>query len=312
MKKVTEKATIVAQNDTIVEADIIADTQSDESDSESKQQKAKVLRVGIVGDTPAAQAVYAAFDARGAERRIARSLEEIDDLIKWRPMITYVCSEIPMMKNDTLDDADFINIINKILRQTGSGICIRSTINIETVERLMAALSYDAVKNKVIYNPIMDNETDVGKILTPEVEYFGGDEKALNAHFSLLKNVSNFAAMKVETGTIFEIVYTKLAISGFKAVKQTFFNQLHDAILDVKGANPAIVRRLIQKCPELVDRSVMIPTFIRARTDEDVSYKQARSFGGEYLNKDVRMFVTMTDKLPILDECINMKNVKEQ
>ena len=56
----------------------------------------------------------------------------------------------------------------------------------------------------------------------------------------------------------------------------------------------------------------MIPTFIRARTDEDVSYKQARSFGGEYLNKDVRMFVTMTDKLPILDECINMKNVKEQ
>ena len=37
MKKVAEKATIVAQNDTIVEADIVAEMQSDESDSESSR-----------------------------------------------------------------------------------------------------------------------------------------------------------------------------------------------------------------------------------------------------------------------------------
>ena len=60
----------------------------------------------------------------------------------------------------------------------------------------------------------------------------------------------------------------------------------------------------------LIDRSVMIPTFIRGRTDAGISYKQARSFGGEFEN-DVRMFASTTDKLPLLDECINYKNLKD-
>jgi hypothetical protein len=42
-----------------------------------------------------------------------------------------------------------------------------------------------------------------------------------------------------------------------------------------------------------------------------VSYKQAKSFGGEFLNKDVKMFVGMTDKFPLLDECVNFKNLKD-
>lgn len=294
----------------ITEAEIISN-ENNSSDEEKVVKKSKIIRIGIVGDNAISRASYAAFDALGVERKVATGLSEVDDLIKWRPAITYICNDIPLMKNDTLDDADFINIINKLVRQSGSGICIRSTINIETVERLIAAISYEALKAKVVYNPVMSDEQDVGKILMPDIEYFGGEEKALTAHFGILKNVSNFSAMRVETGTIFEVVFAKLAISGFKAVKQTFFNQLHDAILDIKGANPAIVRRLIQKCPELIDTSVMIPTFIRARTDDEISYKQARSFGGEYLNNDVKMFVSMTDKFPILDECVNIKNLKD-
>ena len=315
MKKVpsAEKASIIDNNEVVADATIVGEV-DDNNNAEVDPKtgaKPKVLRLGIVGDNAVSRAVYAAFDARGVERKVAKSLEEVDDLIKWKPAITYICNDIPLMKNDTLDDAEFINIINKLVRQAQCGICIRSTINIETVERLMAALSYDVVKGKVIYNPVMTDNDDVGKMLTPEIEFFGGEEKALQAHLSILRNVSNFAAQRIETGSIFEIIYTKLAISGFKAVKQTFFNQLHDAILDVKGANPAIVRRMIQKCPELVDTSVMIPTFIRTRTGEEVSYKQSRSFGGEYLNNDVKMFVSMTDKLPILDECINIKNLKD-
>jgi hypothetical protein len=81
--------------------------------------------------------------------------------------------------------------------------------------------------------------------------------------------------------------------------------------MDVKNANPAIVRRMMERCPDIVDRSTMIPTFVRAHVEGDISYKQARSYGGEYLNRDVRMLVGMSDKLPLLDECINFKNLKD-
>jgi hypothetical protein len=278
---------------------------------DEEANRAKVLRVGIVGTNAVARAMNVAFDARGTDRKMVDSIKELDDLIQWRPAVTFVCTDIPLLKNDSLDDAEFINTVSRLVKQCGTGVCIRSTINIETIERLIGVLTYDVFKAKVIYNPVMTESEDAGEILTQEVEYIGGVDKTVEAHLNILKNLTNFAAVQVETGSVFEVAYAKLAVSGFKAVKQTFFNQLHEAILDVKGANPAIVRRLIQKAPDLTDRSVMIPTFIRSRADDEVSYKQAKSFGGEFLNKDVKMFVGMTDKFPLLDECVNFKNLKD-
>lgn len=272
----------------------------------------KTLRVGIVGSNVTARAMAVAFDVvKGTERRAVDGIAELDSLIQWRPNLVYVCTDIPLLKNDNLDDAEFINTVSRLVKQTGCGVCIRTTINIETVERLISVLSYETLKNKVVYNPVITDEEDVGKILSSDVEYIGGSEKAVTAHLSVLRNLSNFSTVDFETGSIFDIVYVKLALSGFKAVKQTFFNQLHEAIVDVKGSNPAVVRRLIQKAPELSDRSVLLPTFIRSRADDSVSYKQSRAFGGEYTNKDVKMFIGMTDKLPILDECVNFKNLKD-
>lgn len=278
---------------------------------DEEANRAKVLRVGIVGGNAVARAMNVAFDIKGTDRKIVNGIQELDELIQWRPAVTFVCTDIPLLKNDTLDDAEFINTVSRLVKQCGTGVCIRSTINIETIERLIGVLTYDVFKTKIVYNPVMTESENVGEILTQDLEFFGGTEKTLEAHFGILGNMSNFNTKQVETGSIFEIAFVKLAVSGFKAVKQTFFNQLHEAILDVKGANPAIVRRLIQKAPDLTDRSVMIPTFIRSRADDEVSYKQAKSFGGEFLNKDVKMFVGMTDKFPLLDECVNFKNLKD-
>lgn len=272
----------------------------------------KALRIGVVGNNVVARAMNVAFDVvKGTERKTVDGISELDSLIQWRPSLVYVCTDIPLLKNDTLDDAEFINTVSRLVKQVGCGICIRTTINIETLERLISVLTYDVLKNKVVYNPVMTDEDDIGKILSTEVEYFGGTDKALEAHMNLLKHVSNFSTVQFETGSIFDIVYVKLALSGFKAVKQTFFNQLHDVIVDIKGSNPAIVRRLIQKAPEFVDRSILLPTFIRSRGDDGVTFKQAKAFGGEYTNKDVKMFISMTDKFPILDECVNYKNLKD-
>jgi len=296
------------------QAKMIAEGKGDEVreqlDNKGGEQQQQKIRIGVVGDNAVAQAMQLAFDVKSVETMHVSGLEGIDDLVDWKPGITFLCTPVPLLKNDSVDDADLINMTNKLIRGCGSGVCIKTSINIETIERLIKALSYEVMTKKVTYNPVMGDDTNIGKILSPDVEYFGGDPEVIPEHMKIIQHTSVFSAQQFITGSIFEVAYAKLAVAGFKAVKQTYFNQLHDAILDTGGANPSIVRRMIEVAPELTDRSVMIPTFIRGRTDADISYKQARSFGGEFEN-DVRMFASTTDKLPLLDECINYKNLKD-
>ena len=312
--KEKEKLTLVTNEDgskaIVGEWEDAAGNPIPDEESPSTADAKKRLRIGIVGSNAIAKATHIAYDTKNVDRMMIDGIAELDSLIDWRPTIVFVCNDIPLLKNETLDDADFLNTVNKLVRGSGAGICIRNTINTETVERLIQALSWDIVNAKVIYNPVFEDTDNIGKLLTPEIEYLGGDEKAISAHVNILKHTTYFSAQQMSVGSIFDVVYAKLAVVGFKAVKQTFFNQLHDAILDCGGANPSIVRRMVEKSPDLVDRSVMVPTYVRSRASDEVSYKQARSYSGEFENADVKMFVGMTDKLPLLDECINYKNLK--
>lgn len=269
------------------------------------------LRVGIVGSNTLALATDVAFNTKSTERKIVADAMDVDELIEWKPSIAFVCLDISLLENDTLDDADFLNVVSKLVKQSDSGICIRSTLNIETIQRLMMALGPDVFNGKVIYMPEVSDSYNLGEILSPDYSLVGGAEKTLPAFLRIIRHTSHFSAQTIVTGSIFEVAYAKLSLAGFKAVKQTFFNQMYDTILDCKNANPAIVRRMIEKAPDLTDRATLIPTFIRSQVDNEVSYKQARGYAGEYLNSDVRMLVGMTDKLPILDECVNFKNLKD-
>lgn len=278
---------------------------------EEKPKATGPLRVGIVGDNLLGRSTEVAFNTKSTERMLVAGPMDVDELIAWRPGLAVICFDIPLLENDTLDDADFLNVVSKLVKQADSGICIRSTLNIETIERLMMALGPEVFNAKVTYMPEMSDLQSLNEILCAEYTMVGGSEKALGAFMRLIKHTTHFSSQTAVTGSIFEVAYAKLALAGFKAVKQSFFNQMYDTILDCKNANPAIVRRMVEKAPELTDRSVMVPTFIRAQSSDEVSYKQARSYAGEYLNHDVRMLVGMTDKLPILDGCVNYKNLKD-
>jgi hypothetical protein len=148
------------------------------------------------------------------------------------------------------------------------------------------------------------------EVLNGETLMIGGDEKTVDAHTNIIMNNTIAGAKKVLVGTHHEIVYAKLAIVGFKAVKQTFFNQMYQTIIDCEGANPSKVRRLIESSDVMQDTSLSIPTFIKAGLDAEITAKDARSFGGEFANSDVRMLIGMTDRLTVLDECFNIRNIK--
>jgi hypothetical protein len=276
-----------------------------------KSEQPTRLRVGIVGNNLLAKATEVAFNTKSTDRKIIDDYTDIDQLIEWKPVLTVICADIDLLKNDTLNDVDFLTAINKLVKQVGSAICIRSTMNIEVVERLMGSLGKDLFDVKIIYMPELSDQSSIGEIISAEVVAVGGSEKSIQDFLHLVEHTSHLSFQNIVTGTVFEVAYAKLGVAGFKAVKQTYFNQLYDTIMDVKNANPAIVRRMMERCPDITDRSTMIPTFVRAHVEGDISYKQARSYGGEYLNRDVRMLVGMSDKLPLVDECVNFKNLKD-
>jgi hypothetical protein len=269
--------------------------------------KKEKLRIGVIGDNYLADAMRVAFDPKLAD--VSTTLNDVDDLIEWKPAIVFICNDIPLLKNDTLDDTAIVNVIAKIAKQTGAGLCIKTTINIETIDRILGAVGPEYFQNKIVYAP-ETGETALD-VLSNDFAMYGGHEKALDALLDVIKHCTVLSSTEIKTGSIFEIVYTKLAISGFKAIKQTFFNQMHATIIDCEGANPSIVRRIIESHPVMTDRSVMIPSFIKAQIDGELSMKQAKSFGGEFLNRDARMLVGMTDKIPLLDEAINFRNLKD-
>jgi hypothetical protein len=281
----------------------------------SKNQKIKkptptpsLRKLGIVGDNYLADCMRAGLDSKTSECKQVM-YDDLETLFQWKPQVVFVCLDIPFLKNGASDNAAFIDTILRISKSTSSGVCIKTSINIDTLNTLLSAVGKEYMDNKVVYSPELSE--NVESVLNSEFVMLGGSPKATAALREVLFMHSFFQMKEVVMDTIHNVVFAKLGLSGFKAVKQTYFNQLHQTIVDVGGSNPTAVRRLMMKHPIMTDASVTLPTFVKAQTDVSASYKQTISYGGEYANSDVKLLVGMTDKLSVLDECVNLRNLKD-
>ena len=274
-----------------------------QENSDDALQPVGKLRIGIIGDNYLADATRASFD-RNLVDVVQGDMEEILKATN----IVYICEDLPLLKNNTADDAELLDLFARIYKESDAGICLKTTITNETLDRIIGVTDAQWFLGKVIYSPEVA-ETAL-EVLNGETLMIGGDEKTVDAHTNIIMNNTIAGAKKVLVGTHHEIVYAKLAIVGFKAVKQTFFNQMYQTIIDCEGANPSKVRRLIESSDVMQDTSLSIPTFIKAGLDAEITAKDARSFGGEFANSDVRMLIGMTDRLTVLDECFNIRNIK--
>ena len=260
--------------------------------AEEAARKGK-LRVAIIGDNYLSDATRIMFDQKITDVYPVTSESDVDLMIEFKPQVVFVCMDLPLMKNDTIDDSHLIKLIGRLAKETPAGVCLKSTITVETSDRIAAV-----------------GET-VEEVLAGKVLFVGAaSEKVSEAHISIIQSGTCVLPSTTLVGTINEIIFTKLGLVGFKAVKQTFFNQLHQAILDVEGANPSVVRQQLASIMEQ-DNVLMIPTFIRSQADSDITMKKARSYGGEYANKDAKLLASMTDTLTVLEECINLRNLKD-
>jgi UDP-glucose 6-dehydrogenase len=263
------------------------------------------LRVAIFGSGESVTQMHAIVNS---ERTEAKDFDDIDALLEYDPNLTFIVDRIPVKKNDTLDDAKLLDAILKIFNKTKSGVCLKSTINPETADRITDILKTIG-NSRFIYNPPVDEPVGIHSNLLETKQIFGGDEVARRTHAAIL-DVHFFSPTVQMLGMGFrDAVIYKMALVGFTAIKQTFFAQLAQ-VADDFDVPMNRVRRFIQRDDIVTNPSYCIPPIVRSQTDENVSLKIARGYGGEYLNDDVRAFCGVTDKMTLLETAVNWSNVK--
>lgn len=301
----TEDNNITEPQPEVVDAEWGPTEASKASDAGLPKEK---LRIAITGTNHLSVATEAAFDLKVAEVVCFEPKDDVQ-LFDYRPSVVFICDEVPMLKNDSLDDAALIATIQKIAQNTMAGICLKTTINTETLDRIINVVGIDWVTAKMVYSPEFSEDPE--EILVSELSYMGGGPKALDAFLDIVKHCTYISAKEIVRGTLHEVIYAKLGVAGFRAVKQAFFNQFHQVVLDLGSANPTIVRRMIEKHPALQDSRVMVPAFVKAKTNSAITVKKARSYGGEYADRDVKMLVGQSDRITLLEEAVNFRNLKE-
>lgn len=241
----------------------------------------KNMQVAVIGadDNPLARATYSAFVVpRGVDVNLY-SADRIDDCLESKPNIVLWCDPIGVKKNDTMDDSEFLAAIQKLVRAVGAGVCVRSTITIETFERLLMALTPDIFNKKIVYMPDLTDSSEERTILNSCVTLVGGDGETLAQHLDVLRNMSWFNTSEIRSGTIPEVIYAKLATTGMRLVKQKFYDELFNAVMDLKNANPMVVSQLIG--------NTVVPSHV--------------SEGDQF---DGRIFAGATESLTLIDACL--------
>lgn len=261
-----------------------------ESDQPS-DQPARDLRIAVIGKSELARVTYASFlAARGVEVSLmdADQLEEPD---LW-PDLTFICDRLPVKRNGVQDESGLVKTCQQLLSSCATGICIRATMSIETTGKLIMALTKPAFDAKVVYFPETEDVEDTYGMATSSVQIIGGTEDAVKPLMNIISQTSTLSLRNVVSGTVFDAVYTQFGVQGIRTVKQKFFEQFNAAVLDLQNSNPILVRRMIESS------GVLQETRSLTSTDMLTSDTVTRQ------DEDIRMFISGTDTMPILDSLI--------
>jgi len=274
----------------------------------------KKLRVAVLGNGNVAQQIIATMNLDRTEYKVfdkETSKSPIDDVIEYGPNLTFICVNVSFLQNDTLDDAELIDIISKLLKQTEGGVCLKTTINPETCGRIISidGAESEGFASRFVYSPETTHSSDPLATMRANEIVLGGVEAAVNAHVSVLDVhfIQNYT--KIIRLPFMEAVLLVMGVSAFTAIKQTFFSQMAE-VTEEHDVPFNRIRRIMANTNIVNDLSYSVPPIEKSRHDNTVSLKMAKGFGGEYLNHDVKSLLGVTDKMPLLDECINWKNVK--
>ena len=288
---------------------------------EKEEQKADLddqvhnrrLKVGIIGG-----GVLGSFYSKVFTKDVITEVFDkesgkmVDDAIAAECDLYFVCVDIPFAKNGLQDDAEIIDIAKKLDQDPGKpGVCIKSTLAPETVMRIFGQLSEESQKGRFIYSPELGDSKDFNGMINQRTHIVGGSPEVASAHISLINDFTFLDSREMITCTVMDAAFINLGISDYVATLQSFWNQFYDCVSDYnQSVNYQQLRKVLNTYVEDHPTNAYgMPAYLRSMANEEVSFKKARTFGGEYLNNDVAALVSMTEKMPIVDYIIEQRNI---
>lgn len=273
-------------------------------DAPVEKNKPEPFRIAIVGGkNDLAKATKILYSSPRSDVRVL----EIDEVKQFDPIITMVCHEIKLSKNDLQEDAELLDAVKK-LSYLNTGICIRTTVSPETLDRIMSCMPAEAANSRIIYSPEIESTFD--RILNCPVSLIGGNDASVEQHIKIIKNLTIDSRPHTHTAPLLDICMVKLLLSGRRAVLQEFYNQMFQFICEWDLLGFGSVRKILNSISD-TEHLYSVPVSIRALEKEDgITPEEALNFKGEYENTDVRALIGITDKMILVEEAINSKNLR--
>jgi hypothetical protein len=288
----------------VIEVDLDDDAVEVTNNQELPNEPDGPFKIAVVGDdADLAQACTVLYSSVRTEIRVLK----IDEVKDFNPHVSMVCADITLSKNDLQEDAEFLDIIKK-LSYLDTGICIKSTISPETLNRVFSCMPNDAANGRIIYSPELG--TSFNEIVGSQIGFLGGSPKVIEQHENILKNLTIDSRPKVLKGGVFDICLTRLAVAGRRAVLQEYYNQLYSFVNDHDMTAFGAVRNMLNQISDN-EHLYSVPVSLRALAQSpELSKKESFAVKGEFENRSVRALVGVTDKMLLVEEAINTKNLR--
>lgn len=193
------------------------------------------LNMAVVGHGFVGKAVSYGFDTKhvdlvAIDPNYGNKVEDLYDAESLN--VAFVCVPTPMSDTGRIDDSIVVDVTEKLIRNTGCLVVLKSTVTPEIVARL-AEMS----PKRFVYNPEFLTEARAKQdFVNAKFNVFGGDLEACATVASMYQNYSKMEDPQNVFVSAVEASFVKYAINTFLSTKVTFFNQLKD-LTDKHGAN---------------------------------------------------------------------------
>ena len=248
------------------------------------------FRLGIVGHGFVGRAVEYAFTHPLVDMHVVdpKYDNNIDSMVEFDPMCTFVCVPTPMNPDTGFVDASIVeDAVLKLIEHTESLVVVKSTITPDIIDRLYNSMFEDGVE-RFVYNPEFLTEKNAEEqFVNAEFHVLGGSDRGVGELteiydiFSLCKSDQYYRMSAAEAS------FVKYGINSFLATKVTFFNQMFD-LVNSFGCSYNIITRVMGQDPRVGIGHTRVP-----------GYDRKRGFGGACLPKDTTAFLKFSEfKIP--------------
>jgi len=217
----------------------------------------------------------------------------LEDLVKDQTAhVVFFCNPITQDENGVYHATELEDAVLRVLAQMEAGICVKTTMPIELVDRLCSR------NTRIVYHPdvIPEFEGNLEEAMDPRIFVLGGHPQSTMALQEIYFRFSNYRTSQMSHVTPVEAAFVEAGIAGVCAAKATVFNQLYD-VLQEYGGDYHLVSTYVGSDPRIGSWGARIP-------NPDLS----RGFRQSRMVEAVKQLANFSERFTIFKEVDRMND----